>query len=82
MKKTEEKKRTIDAVDQEYTGHAAQAGHKARLITEHESMIEGLEAQVKTHFARMKELGKEADQLRDEKAAAVKPAVDAGLESA
>lgn len=64
MNTPEEKQQTSETIDQEYTFHAAQAGHKANLVTLAATDIERLELEIKSHFVRMKTLNLEAQKLK------------------
>ena len=79
MKNTEEKPRTIESIDQEYTNHAAQAGHKLNQSQDLKEESERLANEAAQHLVKMRELGKEARQLKNAKPGQVSASGPASL---
>jgi hypothetical protein len=79
MKIPEEKPRTIEVVDQEYTNHAALAGHKLKQAQDLKEESDRLSEEAAKHLATMGSLGKEARQLKAGQPGQVAPAALAAV---
>lgn len=58
--------RTLQEINNDYNQHAAQAGHKSRLITRHQIEIDRLETEVRQHFEAMNGHARDAEALPKE----------------
>jgi hypothetical protein len=60
------KHRTKAEVDRDYSSHAIQHGHKARLIMQLHKQIEALEQDLEKHLSKLEELNAEGMKLPQE----------------